>query len=118
MPTLQEAVGIASEPFADGEATRDFMYVDLCEEMSDEARAALQELMVELDVLQTNPDVYLFKDSVKEFPMPLRLGVKGNPVFPTAGNRIFPTLVMPRSLRDGRGQLSASLSIGTSCHGC
>lgn len=70
MPTLHEAIGIASEPFADGEASRDFMYVDLREEMSDEERAALKELMIELDVLQANPDVYLFRDLVKEFPMP------------------------------------------------
>lgn len=85
MPSLQEAVGIASEPFADGEASRDFMYVDLHEEMSDEARAALQDLMVELDVLQTKPDVYLFKDSVKEFPMPFRFGKAGpSPSYPNA----------------------------------
>ncbi|MCX2860781.1 hypothetical protein OOZ63_02895 [Paucibacter sp. PLA-PC-4] len=85
MPTLQEAVGIASEPFADGEASRDFMYVDLREEMSEEARAALQELMVELDVLQSNPDVYLFKGLVKEFPMPVHFGQAGpSPSYPNA----------------------------------
>jgi hypothetical protein len=85
MPTLQEAVGIASEPFADGEASRDFMYVDLREETGDEARAALQELMVELDVLQTNPDVYLFRDSVKEFPLPFHFGqARPSPSYPNA----------------------------------
>lgn len=44
--------------------------------------------------------------------------VKGNPIFPTHGNRKFPTPFKPRPLADGRGRLSTSLSAGTSCHEC
>ena len=44
--------------------------------------------------------------------------VKGNPIFPTHGNRKFPTRFKPRPLADGRGRLSTSLSTGTSCHEC
>ncbi|WP_374657151.1 hypothetical protein [Inhella sp.] len=85
MHTLQEAIGIASEPFTDGAASRDFIYVDLRVEMSDEARASLQELMVELDVLQTNPDVFLSRGLVKEFPMPFHFGQAGfSPSFPSS----------------------------------
>lgn len=44
------------------------------------------------------------------------VAVKGNPIFPTHGNRKFPTPFRPRPLADGRGRLSTSLSVGTSCH--
>jgi hypothetical protein len=100
MPTLQEAVGIASEPIADGEASRDFMHVDLRAEMSDEARAALKELMIELDVLQTNPDVYLSKDLVKEFPMPFHLRQARQP--PSYPNAVMSRAERRRMERDAR----------------
>lgn len=79
MSTLTEAIGIACEPFADGEASRDFMYVDLSEDMNDEEKEALQELMAELDVLQSNPDVFLVRDAVKEFPIPYFFGAMPEP---------------------------------------
>ncbi len=44
--------------------------------------------------------------------------VKGNPIFPTHGNRKFPTLFKPQPLPDGRGRLSTSLSAGTSYREC
>ena len=47
-----------------------------------------------------------------------RRAVKGNPNFPSCGNRILPTLVRTLSLRFGPSRLSAFPSAGTSCPGC
>ena len=43
--------------------------------------------------------------------------VKGNPIFPSCGNRKFPTLFMLRPLPDGQGQPLASPSDDTNCLG-
>jgi hypothetical protein len=56
--------------------------------------------MIELDVLQTNPDVYLFKELVKEFPMPFHFGQAGPP--PRYPNAFMSRAERRRMERDAR----------------
>jgi hypothetical protein len=72
---VTEAIGIASEPFAEKVASQDFLYVDLTGEISPEESAAWKDTMEELDVLQVpGKDVQYFGGKGYEFPMPFNFG--------------------------------------------
>ena len=71
MPTLKEAIGVASEPFSEGTASQDFMHVDLSE-MSDEELKEWREQADELDILRPNTEMSLFRHTDPEFPAPFR----------------------------------------------
>lgn len=74
-PHVIEAIGIASEPFAERVASQDFLYVDLAEKMSPEESVVWKDAMEELDVLQTPAkDVQFFGTKGHEFPMPFNFG--------------------------------------------
>lgn len=74
-PHVTEAVGIASEPFSEAVSSQEFIYVDLTGQMSQEEASALNEMMHELDVLQTPAeDVQYFGGRSHEFPMPFNFG--------------------------------------------
>lgn len=70
-PRLTEVIGIASEPFAEAVASQDFLYVDLAEELTPEETAHWNEVMEELDVMQTpEAELQYFGAKRHEFPLP------------------------------------------------
>lgn len=69
MPTLKEAIGVASEPFSEGTASQDFLHVDLSE-MSDEELKGWREQADELDILRPKTEINLFRHTEPEFPAP------------------------------------------------
>lgn len=71
MPTLKEAIGVASEPFAEGTASQDFMHIDLTE-MSGEELKEWRRQADELDILRPTTEVKPFRDSEPEFPAPFK----------------------------------------------
>ncbi|MDR7307954.1 hypothetical protein [Rhodoferax saidenbachensis] len=71
MPTLKEAIGVASEPFSEGTASQDFIHVDLSE-MSDEELKEWREQADELDILRPKTETKLFRHTEPEFPAPFR----------------------------------------------
>lgn len=87
MPTLKQAIGVASEPFSEGTASQDFMHVDLSE-MSDEELKGWRRQADELDILRPKTEMKLFRHTEPEFPAPFRfvdsppsyLGEKGMPM--------------------------------------
>lgn len=71
MPTLKEAIGVASEPFSEGMASQDFMHVDLTE-MSEEELKGWRKQADELDILRPKTEMKLFRHTEPEFPAPFR----------------------------------------------
>lgn len=71
MPTLKSAIGVASEPFSDGTASQDFMYVDLSE-MSVEEMKIWREQADELEILRPKTEMQLFRGTEREFPAPFK----------------------------------------------
>lgn len=68
---LSEVIGIASEPFSEDAASQEFLYIDFSAELAPEEKAHWEEVMVELDVLQTPPsEAQYFGTKRYEFPMP------------------------------------------------
>lgn len=74
MPTLQEAIGVSAEPYAEGESSFEFLYVDHSKPMSDEEKQAWRDLADELEILRPNTKFALYKGIAKEFPMPFNFG--------------------------------------------
>jgi hypothetical protein len=70
MPTLQEAIGIASEPLSEDGASQEFMHVDLSGEMSEHERRHWRKLADELNILRPKTTVMLHRGKVQEFPVP------------------------------------------------
>lgn len=71
MPTLNEAVGVASEPFSEGTASQDFMYVDLSQ-MSTEELGFWREQADALGILRPKTEMMLFRGTDREFPAPFK----------------------------------------------
>ena len=71
MPTLKEAIGVASEPFSEGTASQDFMHVDLSEMSSDELKMWRQQAD-DLDILRPKTEMRLFRGHEREFPTPFK----------------------------------------------
>ena len=71
MQTLEEAIGIACEPFSEGEASYDFMYVELAQ-LSSEEIGFWRAQADELEILRPKTEMMLFRDSEREFPAPYR----------------------------------------------
>jgi hypothetical protein len=71
MPTLKEAIGVASEPFSEGTASQDFMHVDLSE-MSDEEPKGWLKQADKLDILRPKTEMKLLQHIELEFPAPFR----------------------------------------------
>lgn len=71
MPTLKEAIGVASEPFSEGTASQDFMHVDLTE-MSDAELKEWRKQADDLDILRPKTEMKLFRDAEPEFPAPFK----------------------------------------------
>jgi len=87
MPTLTEAIGVASEPLSEDMASQDFIYVDLSE-MSGNEMKEWRRQADDLEILRPKTEMKLFRDSEQEFPAPFEfaapppryLGVGGRPV--------------------------------------
>ncbi|MFK0377861.1 hypothetical protein [Pandoraea sp. NPDC090278] len=71
MPTLKEAIGVASEPLSEGTSSQDFMYVDLAG-VSDEEIQDWRKQADELDILRPKTEAKLFRNTESEFPAPFR----------------------------------------------
>lgn len=71
MPTLKEAIGVASEPFSEGTASQDFMHVDLSEISAEELKAWRQQAD-ELDILRPKTEMKLYRETDREFPAPFK----------------------------------------------
>jgi len=71
MPTLKEAIGVASEPFSEGMASQDFMHVDFSE-ISDEELRGWRAQADELDILRPKTETKLIRQTEPEFPAPFR----------------------------------------------
>jgi len=69
MPTLVEAIGIASEPASEDVASQDFMYVDFGGEMSPEESKMWREAADELEILRKDTKFQLFRGRDHEFPL-------------------------------------------------
>jgi hypothetical protein len=78
MPTLVEAIGIASEPASKDAASQDFMYVDLSGEMSPEESKMWREVADELEILRKDTKVQLFRGRDHEFPLSFGFGSAGD----------------------------------------
>lgn len=74
MPTLQEAIGVSTEPFSEGESSFEFMYVDHSIPMSDEEKKMWRDMADELDILRPKTQLTLYRHAAKEFPMPFNVG--------------------------------------------
>lgn len=71
MPTLKEAIGVASEPFSEGTASQDFMHVDLST-LSDAELKDWRQQADGLDILRPKTEMKLFRYTEREFPVPFR----------------------------------------------
>lgn len=71
MPTLKEAIGVASEPFSEGTASQDFMHVDISDMSVDEVREWRRQAN-ELNILRPTTEVKLYRKKEQEFPAPYR----------------------------------------------
>jgi hypothetical protein len=74
IPTLQEAIGVSAEPFSEGEASFEFLYVDHSVPMSEEEHKEWRAMADELEILRPTTPFALYKGSAKEFPMPFNFG--------------------------------------------
>lgn len=70
MPTLSEAIGIASEPFSESVSSQDFIYVDLSLEMDAEEKKLWRDAADELEILRPETEFKLMRDRNQEFPLP------------------------------------------------
>lgn len=74
MPTLQEAIGVSAEPFSEGESSFEFVYVDHSIPMSDEEKRVWRDMADEIEILRPKTQLFLCKDTAKEFPIPFDFG--------------------------------------------
>lgn len=70
MPTLREAIGIASEPFSEEVASQDFIYVDLASEMDPKEKKYWRDAADELGILRPKTELKLLREGPPEFPLP------------------------------------------------
>lgn len=68
--SVQEAIGIAAEPFVEKESSFDFLYVDHSVSMSDIERKAWRDMADELGILRPKTQVSLHANGEQEFPIP------------------------------------------------
>lgn len=78
MPTLQEAIGVSAEPFSEKESSFEFIYVDHSIEPNDVAKKGWRDMADELDILRPKTKLTLYKNTIKEFPIPFNFGPGGN----------------------------------------
>lgn len=71
-PTLEEAIGVAAEPFSEGESSFEFLYVDHSIPMSKEEQRGWREMADELGILRPKTPVQMQRGTVREFPMPFQ----------------------------------------------
>lgn len=106
MPTLKEAIGVASEPFSEGTASQDFMHVDLSE-MSAEELKGWRKQADELDILRPKTKMRLFRQTESEFPVPFQF-VESPPRYLGAGgipmNRAARRQADKKALRERKRQ--------------
>jgi hypothetical protein len=74
MPTLREAIGVAAEPYSEGESSFEFLYVDHTLPMSDEESQAWRAMADEMDILRSKTPMAMYKGKAQEFPMPFNFG--------------------------------------------
>lgn len=74
VPTLQEAIGVAAEPFSDEEASFEFLYVDHSVPMSEEEQREWRATADELEILRPQTPVTARTGAAREFPMPFTFG--------------------------------------------
>jgi hypothetical protein len=120
MPTLKEAIGVASEPFSEGMASQDFMHVDLSQ-MSDEERKGWREQADELDILRRQTEVKLFRHTETEFPAPFGF-VDSPPRYVGEGgmpmNRAARRQAEEKRGESGKGAASVVLHSVSNLRGC
>jgi hypothetical protein len=84
--TLKEAIGVAAEPFSDGESSFEFLYVDHSIPSTEEERKEWRAMADELGILRSETPVALHTGTEKEFPMPFSSGRPPSP-FPSRAER-------------------------------
>lgn len=72
VPTLREAIGIASEPLSANGASQDFFYADHSTEMAPEEKQHWREAAEELGILRKTTLVKAYKSTSHEFPVPFK----------------------------------------------
>jgi hypothetical protein len=87
VPTLQEAIGVAAEPFSEGESSFEFLYVDHSIPSTEEERKEWRAMADELGILRPETPVALHTGTAKEFPMPFAFGPPSRNPFPTRAER-------------------------------
>jgi len=70
IPTLKEAIGIASEPFSELASSQDFLYVDLSGVVTPKETKFWRDQADELGILRPKTQVRLGNDQLPEFPSP------------------------------------------------
>ncbi|MGE3806579.1 MAG: hypothetical protein AB7K24_18080 [Gemmataceae bacterium] len=69
MPSLKEAIGIAAEPFSDGESSFEFIYVDHSSPMSVEEQRMWREMADELGIVRPTAPEKFNRGTTFEFPI-------------------------------------------------
>lgn len=76
LPTLQEAIGIASEPFSEDASSQDFIHADLAG-MSPTEIAHWRKRADEIGILRGDSHVRLSRSSERQFPAPFSFSSPG-----------------------------------------
>lgn len=72
MPTLREAIGIASEPLSARDSSQDFLYVDHSTEMTLEEARHWRKAAEEFGILRPTSTAQAYKSRSHEFPVPFK----------------------------------------------
>jgi len=87
IPTLREAIGVAAEPYSEGESSFEFLYVNHSGPMSEDERKAWRAMADELEILRPTTPLTLHRGSAQEFPMPFTFGPQPRNPFMTRAER-------------------------------
>ena len=101
--TLQEAIGVATEPYSEGAASFEFIYVDHSTPMSDEEQTLWKGMADELDILRPKTQLAFHKGSAKEFPLPFDFEPPGQNLYGNRAERRRAERDARKAAKKGRG---------------
>jgi hypothetical protein len=102
VPTLQEVIGVSAEPYSDGEASFEFLYVDHAAVPTDEQKKFWRAAADELGILRSESKVFARTGSAREFPMPFSFGSMPSTPFASRAERRRAERVMRKALKRRR----------------
>ena len=81
MPSLEEVIGVSAEPFSEEESSFEFLFVDHSTPMSAEEQKKWRDMADELDILRPETPLTLYRDTAKEFPIPVQFDTEKHAPF-------------------------------------